>query len=812
MRKSLLAVAVVGGLLAGCSQEASVQRQAQSQSARSAQDSIAQARHGATSIASLPDRGNLLAYDRTQAPVRRGAYTWHPVQLSEAYALRAIADGSMHVNGPAGQPIELKYERHVEHADGNWTWIGRVAGAGKGAEAVLTFGKDAVFGTIANGNGEPLQVTTASGRTWVVETDAHLVAVQPPSADNDFLTTPAAMAAATNAMLPMHGASMHTLADAKPMAASAVKPQSAEPATLAATVDLVVGYTTGFATRLGGQSEALTRLNFMVDVANQAYGNSEVAGRLRLVQAIQLDYPDNTTNRSTLFALSGQQCTTANGTGALHVPDGDVNCAAIAVPAALQPLITAREQSRADLAAIVRTFQSPENQSCGVAWLLGGGQRPINANNAAFGLAVISDSGGQAFPDPDNGSTCRDETLAHELGHNMGLAHDRVSAAGSDDTNSDNNTLDPEEYGRYADSFGYSAGADAGNFYTIMSIPQAGQTSFRVFSNPRVTFCGGLPCGETGAEDNARTLSLTMPVIAAFRTLPATNVWYRGDFDGDGRSDILWRNTGNGNDAIWKSGNAATPQAVTGVSNQTWAVAGAADFDGDNKADILWHNTGNGANVIWKSGNSTTTMAVTSTALAWTVAGAGDFDGDGKADILWRNTSSGANVIWKSGSSATPQAVTTVPSQAWTVAGVADFDGDHKADILWRNTASGTNTIWKSGNSATPQAVASVALAWVVAGTGDFDGDTKADILWRNLASGQNVIFKSGNQATPQAVTGVNSQSWVVVGVGDFDGDHKADILWHNVATGQNSIWKSANLATPQAVSTVGDLTWSIAG
>ena len=147
MRKSLLAVAVVGGLLAGCSQEASVQRQAQVQRAPSAQDSIARARHGATSIASLPDRGSLLAYDRTQAPVRRGAYTWHPVRLSEAYALRAIADGNMRVTGPAGQPIELKYERHVEHPDGNWTWIGRVAGAGKGAEAVLTFGKDAVVTT-----------------------------------------------------------------------------------------------------------------------------------------------------------------------------------------------------------------------------------------------------------------------------------------------------------------------------------------------------------------------------------------------------------------------------------------------------------------------------------------------------------------------------------------------------------------------------------------------------------------------------------------------------------------------------------------
>jgi hypothetical protein len=39
---------------------------------------------------------------------------------------------------------------------------------------------------------------------------------------------------------------------------------------------------------------------------------------------------------------------------------------------------------------------------------------------------------------PDNGSFCRDETLIHELGHNLGLQHDVASARG------DNGVLDPE--------------------------------------------------------------------------------------------------------------------------------------------------------------------------------------------------------------------------------------------------------------------------------------------------------------------------------------------------------------------------------
>jgi hypothetical protein len=360
-----------------------------------------------SSIASLADRGSLVAYERA-APVQRGASTWHPVQLSEAYALRSIAEGSMTLNGPNGAPIRLEYERHVEHPDGNWTWVGRPAGASKGTEAVLTFGKDAVFGSIPNGSEEPLQVTTAAGRTWVVETDKTLLSQQAQPSDSDYLMSPrTAVASVSRAASGVHKAA------SSPMA------KSSATSTALTTVDLVVGYTTAFATRLGGASQALTRLNFMVDVANQAYANSQVAGQVRLVKAVEVNYADNTTNKAALYELSGTQCTTATGTGTLHLPDDEVNCTSVAVPAALQPLLAAREQYHADLVSLVRTFQSPENQSCGVGWRLGGGQTPIDYNSAYWGMGVVSDSNGDAFP--DDGVTCRNEMLAHELGHNMGL-------------------------------------------------------------------------------------------------------------------------------------------------------------------------------------------------------------------------------------------------------------------------------------------------------------------------------------------------------------------------------------------------------
>jgi hypothetical protein len=47
-----------------------------------------------------------------------------------------------------------------------------------------------------------------------------------------------------------------------------------------------------------------------------------------------------------------------------------------------------------------------------------------------------------------------------------------------------------------------------------------------------------------------------------------------GDYNDDGRADVLWRNTSTGVNAIWLSANPATPQSVTGVSNQAWGVVG----------------------------------------------------------------------------------------------------------------------------------------------------------------------------------------------------------------------------------------------
>ena len=799
MRAYILAVVILTGIVAGCSKYPEGGGRHGVAARSSGSDAVPLA--GRSESAVEASAGPLLTYDRSAPALRRGASTWHPIRISEQQAIRAIVEGGLYVEAPDGEEIRLDYERHVEHPSGNWTWVGRIAGA-QGRQAIITFGTKATFGSITDNKGMPLQITTAMDRTWLVETDARLLATGKGEdlAEADFVIAPvlkARHAQGARAEVATHAA--------EPRRATA----SAAAVTLTGTtVDVVVGYTNGFAARLGGQSQAQTRLDYLVALANNAYADSLVDGQLRLVRALQVNYPDNTSNTSTLFQLTGVSCVASN-TGVNRLPHQGQNCTPATRPAALEPLTQAREQYGADLVALIRPL-TVESGSCGVSWLLGAVQTSIDSSSANWAFSVVSDTNGTQ--DPIDGTVCREEYLAHEIGHNMGLQHDRLTAQGSDDTNNDSNLLDPEEYGRYPYSFGHSTDADGGNFYTLMSLRRPGQTGYRVFSNPAISICGGYPCGVTDLADNARALAQTMPLVAGFRATAVPLGIPDGDFNGDARSDILWRNSMDGKNVVWRSANSATPQAVAPVPAQAWKVVGTGDFNGDGQSDVFWRNSTDGKNAIWRSANSATPQVVSTVpSQAWKVVGVGDFNGDGLSDILWRNSTDGKNVIWRSASSATPQLVSAVPSQAWKVAGVGDFNGDGISDILWRNSADGKNAIWRSGNSGTPQAVGTVPVAWTVAGVGDFDGDGISDVLWRNTIDGKNAIWRSGSSAASLAVTAVTNQAWKVAKVGDFDGDGRSDILWRFSTDGRNVIWKSGNSATQQAVSAAA-VSWGVAG
>ena len=104
----------------------------------------------------------------------------------------------------------------------------------------------------------------------------------------------------------------------------------------------------------------------------------------------------------------------------------------------------------------------------------------------------------------------------------------------------------------------------------------------------------------------------------------------------------------------------------------------ARDFEGNGKSDILWRDTSTGLVAAWlMNGASVVSGPLVGGAPSnWTIVGTGDFNGDGKSDILWREASGAVGIWFMDGASPTSQPIIGSAPPSWQIVGVGDFNGD----------------------------------------------------------------------------------------------------------------------------------------
>ena len=390
----------------------------------------------------------------------------HAVRLHAQLGQPFTAPRTLSVSLPAGPRYEVVADAPMVHPSGSFTWVGHLQGYGDHYRVLITTGQGRNFGRILTPEGEFLLESDESGTTWLIDTQAaglthgrlaDDVALPP-------ITTPRPQPPRRQ-LAPR----MTPEPAEDPAISDVVQPQAATQS----TIDLLLLYTAGMVNRYGSGIQA--RLDQLVALGNQAYIDSQVNIVLRLVHTAQVGYSDTTANNTALDALTNGTDPTLANVGAL------------------------RDQYGADLVALLRPFNNTVHISCGNGWLNGNDQQAVSLF-ARYGYAVVSDgtdTGG-------SNSLCSDLSLTHELGHNMGSAHDRAHTSYS---------------GAYLYSYGYGI---AERFGTIMSYisPEVGK-----FSSPNLTCSSsGDACG-TANDDNVRSLNNTRVDVADFRatTIVDTN-------------------------------------------------------------------------------------------------------------------------------------------------------------------------------------------------------------------------------------------------------------------------------------------------
>lgn len=252
---------------------------------------------------------------------------------------------------------------------------------------------------------------------------------------------------------------------------------------------------------------------------------------------------------------------------------------------------------------------------------------------------------------------------------------------------------------------------------------------------------------------------LGVPCSVPCPAIPKTEV----DFNGDGLSDTVWVNPALSGGNLYQYNFPRVVENANGVGFGTtlpfppyevpgeFTIRAFADFNGDGKTDILWRNGFDGTNYVWIMDGSLRVdqYQIPTVAPGWSPVAAGDTSGDNKADIFWRKDDGTQSALWvMNGAAIANQAFIPVLGSAENL-----FFRQPSGAFLFQRETNGTTKITQfQGTSvlgSNPGPTVASNLGWNPLKAFDVNADGFQEIVWHKPSTKELATWKfSGTQYT----------------------------------------------------------------